>query len=290
MAQVCMLARMLWSGEQSGRMSYELVLYAGDRYGSDRSEIPNSKFLGDRHDRSRNETFPTFLGDRVGSTENILDFKYQFSFKSAEFAPEQVLPVYKPTPAQRLSVIRKRNNVSNSRNKCRMVQEDEEVEHSPLFDNHGESLHCQPSVNTKHHRLVRHHELLKPDKFDSTGCLKTFLKKFEICAMYNQWSMDDMEAYLSCSLTGEAAEVFWDLAGLGYQELVTKLENRYGTSGHEESYRHELQTLRRKPGESLRELSQTVKKLMSLAYPGEQSKLAEHLTRNFFYLLLMTLI
>ncbi|ESN91374.1 hypothetical protein HELRODRAFT_165403 [Helobdella robusta] len=38
---------------------------------------------------------------------------------------------------------------------------------------------------------VRHHELLKPDKFDGTGCLKTFLKKFEICAMYNQWSMDD---------------------------------------------------------------------------------------------------
>ncbi|ESN93942.1 hypothetical protein HELRODRAFT_180351 [Helobdella robusta] len=236
----------------------------GDRYGSDSSEIPNSKFLGDRHDRSRNETFPAFLGDRAGSTKNILDFKYQvgqqsvpeavvcktspgfsgngfddaqkiFSFKSAEFAPEQVLPVYKPTPAQRLSVIRKRNNVSNSRNRCRMVQEDEEVEHSPSFDNHGESLHCQPSVNTKHHRLVRHHELLKPDKFDGTGCLKTFLKKFEICAMYNQWSMDDMEAYLSCSLTGEAAEVLWDLAGLGYQELVTKLENRYGTSDHEES-------------------------------------------------------
>ncbi|ESO03833.1 hypothetical protein HELRODRAFT_184267 [Helobdella robusta] len=247
-----------------------------DRYGSDRSEIPNSKFLGDRHDRSRNETFPNFLGDRAGSTENILDFNYQvgqqsvpeavvcktspgfsgnefddaqkiFNFKSAEFAPEQVSPVYKPTPAQRLSVIRKRNNLSNSRNRCRMVQEDEKVEHSPSFDNHGESLHCQPSVNTKHHRLVRHHELLKPDKFDGTGCLKTFLKKFEICAMYNQWSMDDMEAYLSCSLTGEAAEVLWDLAGLSYQELVTKLENRYGTSGHEESYRYELQTLRRKP-------------------------------------------
>ncbi|ESO11790.1 hypothetical protein HELRODRAFT_166833 [Helobdella robusta] len=129
-----------------------------------------------------------------------------------------------------------------------MVQEDEGIEHSLSFDNHGESPHRQPSVNTKHHRLVRHHELLKPDKFDGTGCLKTFLKKVELCAMYNQWSMDDMVAYLSCSLTGEAAEILWDLVGLGYQKLVKKLENRYGTSGHEESYRYELQTLRRKPG------------------------------------------
>ncbi|ESO10485.1 hypothetical protein HELRODRAFT_183585 [Helobdella robusta] len=249
MAQVCMLARMLYVGVQAGRMSYELVLCAGDllavnrarltdqqagrdnssdrpvfydpeikscekaspgqkrdylgwrrrllifdrrkdsaarkkfpigaqrdRYGSDRNEIPNSKFLGGRHDKSRNETFPNFLGDRAGPTENILDFKYQVG-----------------------------------------------------------------------QQLVRHHELLKPDKFDGPGCLKTFLKKFEICAMYNRWSMDNMEAYLSCSLTGEAAKVLWDLAELGYQELVTKLENRYGTSGHEESYRYELQTLRRKP-------------------------------------------
>ncbi|ESO05388.1 hypothetical protein HELRODRAFT_171779 [Helobdella robusta] len=49
------------------------------------------------------------------------------------------------------------------------------------------------------------------------------------------------------SLHREAAKVLWDLAGLGYQELVAKLENRYRTSGHEESYKYELQTLRRKP-------------------------------------------
>ncbi|ESO00133.1 hypothetical protein HELRODRAFT_184368 [Helobdella robusta] len=119
-------------------------------------------------------------------------------------------------------------------------------------------------------------------RFDGTGCLKTFLKKFEICARYNNWNLVDMEAYLSCSLTGEASQVLWDLTGLGYQELVSKLEDRFGTRGHEESYRYELQILRRKPGESLRELSMVTKRLMSLAYPGEQSRLATHLARAFF--------
>ncbi|ESO00132.1 hypothetical protein HELRODRAFT_184367, partial [Helobdella robusta] len=88
---------------------------------------------------------------------------------------------------------------------------------------------------------------LASSRFDGTGCLKTFLKKFEICARYNNWNLVDMEAYLSCSLTGEASQVLWDLTGLGYQELVSKLEDRFGTRGHEESYRYELQILRRKP-------------------------------------------
>ncbi|ESN91434.1 hypothetical protein HELRODRAFT_165468 [Helobdella robusta] len=65
-------------------------------------------------------------------------------------------------------------------------------------------------------------------------------------------------------------------------QLVSKLEDRFGTRGHEESYRYELQILRQKPGESLRELSMVTKRLMSLAYPGEQSRLATHLARDFF--------
>ncbi|ESN92791.1 hypothetical protein HELRODRAFT_164908 [Helobdella robusta] len=60
----------------------------------------------------------------------------------------------------------------------------------------------------------------------------------------------------------EASQVLWDLTGLGYQGLVSKLEDRFGTRGHEESYRYKLQILRRKP--------------------GEQSRLATHLARNFF--------
>ncbi|ESN90193.1 hypothetical protein HELRODRAFT_182684 [Helobdella robusta] len=175
----------------------------------------SSKVLGagDRHDRSRNETFPNFLGDRAGSTENILNFKYQNKFYQF---------------------------ISLRQHKASLL-----FVNVILFQIPGIGAEWFKRMK----KLVRHHELLKPDKFDGHECLKTFFKKFEICAMYNQWSMDDMKEYLSCSLTGEAAEVFSDLAG---------------------------------PGESLRELSKTVKKLMSLAYPGEQSKLAVHLTRDFF--------
>ncbi|ESO11806.1 hypothetical protein HELRODRAFT_166854 [Helobdella robusta] len=52
----------------------------------------------------------------------------------------------------------------------------------------------------------------------------------------------------------EASQCLWDLTGLGYHELKSKLEDRFGTRGHE-SYKHELHILRRKPGESLGKLA-----------------------------------
>ena len=132
----------------------------------------------------------------------------------------------------------------------------------------------KPNVGPRNHVI--------PDRFYGTGCWKTFLRKFEICSRYNGWDKNDMETYLSCSLVGDAAQCLWDLTGLGYRELVAKLNERYGTVGHEETYRNELRALQRKQGESLKVLAQTAKKLMSLAYPGESSYLAKELARDFF--------
>ncbi|ESO08408.1 hypothetical protein HELRODRAFT_169246 [Helobdella robusta] len=53
--------------------------------GSDQSEIHNSQFLGDRNNRSYNETSPNFLSDRAGPTENILDSRYQAKRIGAEW-------------------------------------------------------------------------------------------------------------------------------------------------------------------------------------------------------------
>ncbi|ESN92863.1 hypothetical protein HELRODRAFT_164995 [Helobdella robusta] len=80
-----------------------------------------------------------------------------------------------------------------------------------------------------------------------------------------------MEAHLSCLLTGEAAQCLWDLTGLRYHELMSKLEDRFGTRGHEESYRHKLHILRRKHAKSLGELAQVTKRLMC-GKPGHFSR------------------
>jgi len=50
----------------------------------------------------------------------------------------------------------------------------------------------------------------------------------------------------------------------------------------EEKFQSELRCCRRNRGESLRELAQDIQMLMILAYPGEQSSLSEHLTRDAF--------
>ncbi|ESO11763.1 hypothetical protein HELRODRAFT_166800 [Helobdella robusta] len=137
-------------------------------------------FKSDRYDRSRNETFLNFLVDRAGSTENILESRYRVGQQL--YRRQLFVKLFQVFWVKGLIMSR----VLSQRNPCQ----------------------------NKFHRLVRHHELLKPGRFDGAGCLKIFLRRIEICTRYNQWSLNDMEAYLSCSLTDEAAEFLRNIAGL----------------------------------------------------------------------------
>ena len=123
---------------------------------------------------------------------------------------------------------------------------------------------------------------LKPDKFDGTSSFESFMCSFDNCARYNRWSRTDKLAHLRWSLTGTAAQLLWSAEDLNYEELVEKLKSRFGGKGMEGRFQTELRCRRRKRGETLRELAQDIRRLMSLAYPGEKSGLAEHLARNAF--------
>jgi len=54
----------------------------------------------------------------------------------------------------------------------------------------------------------------------------------------------------------------------------------------EEKFQSELRFRRRNKGESLRELAQDIRRLMTLAYPGERSTLSEHIARDAFLMAL----
>ena len=84
------------------------------------------------------------------------------------------------------------------------------------------------------------------------------------------------------SLTGSAAQLLWGAERLSYEELLEKLRCRYSGKGMEEKFQTELRCRRRHRGESLRELAQDIRRLMTLAYPGERSGLAEHIARDIF--------
>ena len=45
---------------------------------------------------------------------------------------------------------------------------------------------------------------MKPDKFNGTGSVETFLAQFDICCSYNSWNDQDKAAHLKCCLTGVA--------------------------------------------------------------------------------------
>ncbi|ESN92264.1 hypothetical protein HELRODRAFT_181601 [Helobdella robusta] len=220
--------------------------------------LNNNRFeIVDRYEeKPRIDFSANNLGYRFIPKQDILGFRCQGDPKLQEFGLNKL----------RLASSRsRRNKILGNCNRCRATERERDtVEHKstsrePLHSTGMKSQVHQPRIGAERDNDFCRRELLRPDRFDGTGCLKTFFKKFEICARYNNWNLVDMEAYLSCSLTGEASQVLWDLTGLGYQELVSKLEDRFGTRGHEESYRYELQILRQKPALDNAELELKVK-------------------------------
>jgi hypothetical protein len=123
---------------------------------------------------------------------------------------------------------------------------------------------------------------MKPEKFDGKGSYETFLCQFENCVKYNRWDAEQKVAYLRWSLSGAAAQLLWNTEYLSYSQLIEKLRDRFGGRGMEERFQNELRCRRRSKGESIRELAQDIRRLMTLAYPGEQSALSEHIARDAF--------
>ena len=106
---------------------------------------------------------------------------------------------------------------------------------------------------------------------------------FNNAAKFNGWDETEKLAYLQASLTGAAVQLLWGADNITYDQLVKKLKDRFGALGMEERYQTELRCRRRRDGESIRELAQDVRRLMSLAYPGqEDSNLGQHIARDSF--------
>ena len=127
----------------------------------------------------------------------------------------------------------------------------------------------QPRRQSKNDHSSTSKKWLKPDKFDGSGSVETFLKMFENCAKYNGWNDVDKAAHFRWALTGTAAQLLWDMDDVDYKRMVERVQDRYGGKGIEEKYQNELRCRRRGRNEGLRELAQDVRRLMALAYPGE---------------------
>jgi len=126
---------------------------------------------------------------------------------------------------------------------------------------------------------------LLPDKYNGSTSCESFLAQFDACSRYNHFDENDKLAHLCWCLSGQASQILWQTGSpnnLTYDQLAQKLKQRFGNEGQEERYRAELRTRKRKPGENLQLLHQDIRRLMSLGYPGETSRLSELIAKDSF--------
>jgi len=123
-----------------------------------------------------------------------------------------------------------------------------------------------------------------PEKYAGNSPVESFKAQFEGCAAYNGWDDDDKVAYLRWCLTGIATQVLWDApyGMITYEELMQRIIQRFGNQGQEEKFRSELRGRKRRRNEPLQSLYQDVRRLMSLAYPGEASNFSELYAMDMF--------
>ena len=123
---------------------------------------------------------------------------------------------------------------------------------------------------------------VKPEHFDGSGCFQTFMCLFENSADFNGWNDRAKAAHFRAALRGEAAQLLWGAEKFTYKEIVQKLKKRYGGEGTQRKYKIELKYRRRKDGETIPQLAQDITRLLSLAYPDEESKLLEDIACDAF--------
>ena len=119
---------------------------------------------------------------------------------------------------------------------------------------------------------------IKLERFDGTVRVESFLAKFEICSRHNRWNEADRMDNLQCALTGEAAQILWDMGADGVKtskDFIQQLQARYGSANQTALYRTRLKFRRRQRGETLAELVNDVRRFIVLAYPGPSLPIKE---------------
>ena len=104
-------------------------------------------------------------------------------------------------------------------------------------------------------------------------------------AALNGWTPPLKAVYLVTSLRGPTQAVLDDLGAsqrTDFPSLINALDARFGTALQTEFHRAQLRRRIRRNGESLQELAQAIRRLVSRAYPDSPLSVRETLGRDFF--------
>ena len=124
-----------------------------------------------------------------------------------------------------------------------------------------------------------------PDKYDGSIAWQDYQAHFELCADLSAWTDRQKANYLAVSLRGPAQELLGDMSmemRQNYGILSEALCARFGSEGQTELFRTQLKTRQRKSNESLPELAQSIRRLVSRAYPEATLSLRDILSKDSF--------
>ena len=102
---------------------------------------------------------------------------------------------------------------------------------------------------------------------------------------FNEWDDKQKGLFLAVSLRGAAQQVLSFVKAEGnaeYEELMGALEKRFAPPNIEELYKSELRGRRHRQGESLLESGQSIRRLVSLAYPAAPLEVLNTLSKDSF--------
>ena len=132
-------------------------------------------------------------------------------------------------------------------------------------------------------RSTRDSILKPPWYYGKLGSVESHMTQFAIVAQRNHWDDGEKADYLMCSLTGKASNILKDLPeNPSYEDVVTCLRPHYGSVDQVEAYRAQLKNRRRRPGESLQDLMNDIRRIFLSAYPGLTNYMSEIALKDAF--------
>lgn len=121
--------------------------------------------------------------------------------------------------------------------------------------------------------------------FDGKMPWEDYMTLFETAAMVHGWSSETKASVLCLSLRGEALGVLQTIPlseRHNYNELVKKLEVRFGHQHMDQLYRSQLRNRAQKHNESLQEFEADIARLVRKAYPSVTDDVSESLAVDKF--------
>ena len=120
-------------------------------------------------------------------------------------------------------------------------------------------------------------------EYNGESDLTAFLGRFERMAQLYKWPESEQIIFLETSLKGAAADIVYEVQPTTtIEEMKEMLRLRFGMEKQGEVSRIELQLIRRQSGEPLQKLYRTIKKLMSVGYPGPLPAEGNWIARDHF--------